>query len=77
MPAAGYGADRCQGCNGRLVRAVAEGRAAILEDHCLNVADMGIAHGRGNAAIGHDATDNQCFDARTVENPFEPALIKG
>ena len=43
----------------------------------FEVAHMGIAHGRGHAAIGDDAADDQRVDAALAQHPFEPRHVEG
>ena len=56
---------------------LAEGRAAIRQHDRVEITHMRIADGRGHAAIGDDATDDECFNARLAQNPFEPRHVKG
>ena len=48
-----------QGGDGRPMGRLAEGGAAVGQDDGVGIAHMRVAHGRGDAAIGHDAAEDQ------------------
>ena len=55
---------------------LAEGGAAVGQDDGVEIAHMRVAHGRGDAAIGHDAAEDQRPNAGAGQHPFHAALIK-
>jgi hypothetical protein len=61
----------------RLMHALAEGRAAILDHAAAELAHMRVAHRRGDAAIGDDAGEIEVLDAAFAQAPFEPRRMEG
>ena len=50
-----------------------EGRAAVLDHGAVELAHMGVAHGRGDAAIGDDAGEDRGARCRTCAAPIRAA----
>src|SRR6185437_1903007 len=51
-------------------------RATISQHHAFKLADVGIAHGRRDTAIGYNAGDIEPLDAAFAQHPFEPRHVE-
>ncbi len=59
------------------MRLLGKGGAAVGQNRDAEVADMGVAHGRGDAAIGNDASDEQPIDAGFSQHPLHSRHVEG
>ena len=67
--------DRPQALDRGAVHLVGEGRAAVLEHGAVEFAHMGVAHGRGDAAVGDDAGDSKAARCRICAAPIRAGVM--
>src|SRR5262249_29238355 len=68
--------DRPQPLDRRAMDLVGECGAAVGDDRAVELAHMGVAHRRGDAAVGDDAGEIQLFHGAFAQHPFETRHVK-